>query len=192
VRSLDADQLGVALLSAQAPPDIITGNPPALTDDLWVASARDLFRDAESFPGHPVIDHLEARHQADDDALDPASVRALHWSYTPAGTSWSALNPSQRQMLSALIGAYLDRLPDEVADAEQTRIDAIDTDHMYFAWAGSTEPGRPHYYRIQGPRLLIEYDNSQRDANHIHTVWRDPVADFGADVLAAHYMAHHR
>jgi hypothetical protein len=192
VGSLDTDQLGVALLTSQAPPDIITGNRAALTDDLWVASARDLFRDAESFPGHPIIDHLEARHQADEDALDPVSVRALRWSYLPAGISCTALSPSQRRMLSALIGAYLDRLPDDVAGAEQSRIGGIDTDDMYFAWAGSTEPRRPHYYRIQGPRLLIEYDNSQRDANHIHTVWRDPVADFGADVLAAHYAVHHR
>jgi len=50
---------------------------------------------------------------------------------------------------------------------------------------------RPHYYRIHGRRLVVEYDNSQRDANHVHTVWRDPEADFGLDVLAAHYAASH-
>jgi len=51
--------------------------------------------------------------------------------------------------------------------------------------------GTPLYYRLQGPRLLIEYDNTQRDANHAHSVWRDPTADFGMDVLAAHRAAHH-
>ena len=49
------------------------------------------------------------------------------------------------------------------------------------------EPGEPHYYRIQGPRLLVEYDNTQRNVNHVHSVWRDPDGDFGDDVLARHY-----
>jgi len=64
-------------------------------------------------------------------------------------------------------------------------------EQLCFAWAGSTEPHRPHYYRIQGPRLLVEYDNTERDANHIHTVWRDPAGDFGHDVLAGHYATSH-
>ena len=50
---------------------------------------------------------------------------------------------------------------------------------LHFAWAGGPEPGQPHYYRVQGPRLLIEYDNVQDGANHAHTVWRDPEGDFG-------------
>jgi Protein of unknown function (DUF3500) len=52
--------------------------------------------------------------------------------------------------------------------------------------------GAPHYYRLQGPRLLIEYDNTQRKANHAHSVWRDPSADFGLDVLGEHLAAHDR
>ena len=62
---------------------------------------------------------------------------------------------------------------------------------VHFAWAGRTELGAPHYYRVQGPRLLVEWDNTQRGANHAHSVWRDPTADFGMDVLAAHRAAHH-
>jgi hypothetical protein len=62
---------------------------------------------------------------------------------------------------------------------------------VHIAWAGSTEPGAPHYYRVQGPRLLIEWDNTQRGANHAHSVWRDPENDFGLDVLAAHHRRHH-
>ena len=61
---------------------------------------------------------------------------------------------------------------------------------MHLAWAGPTGLGEPHYYRLQGPRLLIEYDNTQRQANHAHSVWRDPEADFGYDVLGAHLAAH--
>ena len=56
---------------------------------------------------------------------------------------------------------------------------------------GSTEPGQPHYYRLQAPRLLIEWDNTQRNVNHAHAAWRDPEADFGLDALAAHRAAHH-
>jgi hypothetical protein len=57
---------------------------------------------------------------------------------------------------------------------------------VHFAWAGPTAPGKPHYYRLQGPRLLLEWDNTQRNANHAHSVWRDPTSDFGLDVLARH------
>ena len=62
---------------------------------------------------------------------------------------------------------------------------------VFLAWAGPLEPGAPHYYRLQGPRLLIEWDNTQRDANHAHSVWRNPEADFGLDVLTRHRASHH-
>jgi len=64
------------------------------------------------------------------------------------------------------------------------------TDGIRFAWAGSSQRGRPHYYRIQGPLFLIEYDASQNDGNHIHTVWRDFDGDFGRDLLREHHAAH--
>ena len=62
-------------------------------------------------------------------------------------------------------------------------------DKIRFGWAGATERGKPHYYRIQGPLFLIEYDSSQNNGNHIHTVWRDFNGDFGRDLLRAHYQA---
>jgi Protein of unknown function (DUF3500) len=62
---------------------------------------------------------------------------------------------------------------------------------VYFAWAGGIERGQPHYYRLQAPRLLAEYDNTQRDVNHIHTVWRDPTGDFADDILARHHADFH-
>ena len=66
-----------------------------------------------------------------------------------------------------------------------------DLDRLAFAWAGGLEAGEPHYYRVQGPALLVEYDNTQRGVNHVHAVWRDLDRDFGGDVLAAHYRHHH-
>jgi hypothetical protein len=66
-------------------------------------------------------------------------------------------------------------------------------EQVHFAWAGPIDPRRPHYYRLHGPTLLIEYDNTQNSANHIHSVWHDPRNDFGADALRAHYeRGHHR
>jgi hypothetical protein len=76
------------------------------------------------------------------------------------------------------------RVPDGLAPR-------IDLEEVHFAWAGSPKPGEPHYYRLQAPRLLAEWDDTQRGANHAHSVWRDPQSDFGLDVLAAHRAEHH-
>ena len=78
---------------------------------------------------------------------------------------------------------YLDRLRPELAAAETAR---LREGELHFAWAGPVRPGHGHYYRIQGPDLLVEYDNTQNGANHAHTVLRRPLSDFGDDVLAAH------
>jgi hypothetical protein len=108
---------------------------------------------------------------------------------TPLGVRGDRLGPSARALLDQLTALYLDRLPPELARAEAERIDARD---LHFAWEGSAAPGSGHYYRIQGPDLLIEYDNTQNDANHAHTVLRRPDSDFGGDVLSAHRLSAHR
>ena len=190
VRSLDQAQLNAALLARQAPPDIVTGNRPVLEGRLWVVPPRERFR----APDHllrPALGELEGRLAAAERALGPTAIETLSWSATPAGVPWPQLRPGQQEILAALLGAYLHRLPDDMADAEQAKITGAAAEALHFAWAGSTEPRQPHYYRIQGPRLLAEYDNTQRDANHVHTVWRDPQGDFGRDVLAEHYATSH-
>jgi len=80
-----------------------------------------------------------------------------------------------------------------VARARLDRIRRAGLDRVKFAWMGGLEKGEGHYYRIQGPSFLIEYDNTQRNANHIHTVWRDFTGDWGKDALAEHYRTapHH-
>ncbi|HEV2243962.1 MAG TPA: DUF3500 domain-containing protein, partial [Streptosporangiaceae bacterium] len=190
VRSLDESQAAAARLAPLPPPDIVTGNRAVVEEGLWVVRPHELFRDVEMIPA-PMLDGLRSRLAADEQALGPAAIRSLSWSATPAGVSWPQLRAGQREMLAALLGAYTDRLPDEAAAAENAKITGDSAGLLHFAWAGSTEPHRPHYYRIQGPRLLVEYDNTQRDANHAHSVWRDPVGDFGRDVLADHYAASH-
>ena len=74
-----------------------------------------------------------------------------------------------------------------VAEERLSKVRAAGLDNIKFAWMGSVNEGEPHYYRIQGPTFLIEYDNVQNEANHAHSVWRDFDGDFGRDLLAAHY-----
>jgi hypothetical protein len=103
----------------------------------------------------------------------------------------SDCDEAQRELAGRLIRRYLDRLPEEFAAQEWRRVEPT-LPVTHFAWAGPGEPGTSHYYRLHGPAILIEYDNTDANGNHIHAVWRDPAGDFGADLLAAHYAASHR
>jgi hypothetical protein len=96
--------------------------------------------------------------------------------------------------LMRLVEEYAHRLRPELAAVELNELEKAGVEKVHFAWAGGSEPGQPHYYRIHGPTFLIEYDNIQSNANHIHTVWRDLRGDFGTDPLADHYATspHHR
>jgi hypothetical protein len=107
---------------------------------------------------------------------------------TPLGVPAHRLGPAAADLLDRLLAVYLDRLPAALARGEAARIDRRE---LHFAWAGATRPGAGHYYRIQAPDLLIEYDNTADDANHAHTVLRRPASDFGGDVLAAHRARAH-
>lgn len=104
----------------------------------------------------------------------------------PSGLAASKMTAGQFDALRALAELYARNLPDDVA---QRRIDQINKAgrSMWFAWAGGAKPGDPHYYRVQTASFLIEFDMTQDNANHIHSVWRDFAADFGGDLLKAHY-----
>jgi hypothetical protein len=97
----------------------------------------------------------------------------------PEGLAAAGMLPRQRELLLALLHQYLGRLPGPVAALEAGRFAGDGLEAVHFGWAGGAEPGQPHYYRVQGPRLLVEYDNTQNGANHVHSVWRDPLGDFG-------------
>ncbi len=99
----------------------------------------------------------------------------------------SSLNTAQRQRLRELIGAYLALMPMEIAARRMAAIRSEGWDRIHFGWAGGLDPGQPHYYRVQGPSFILEYDNVQNGANHIHSVWRDFEGDFGRDLLREHY-----
>jgi hypothetical protein len=104
------------------------------------------------------------------------------------GISMAKMTLIQKKKFIELLNLYLDNFESELAGNQMKKIKKAGLDKLKFAWAGSLEKGKGHYYRIQGPTLLIEYDNTQNDNNHVHTVVRDLTNDFGEDVLKKHYQ----
>ena len=110
------------------------------------------------------------------------------------GLMYRDMSSNQQKLLHNLIRIYLDNMESSLAKDQLSRIEADGWDNISFAWAGETErgPGKAHYYRIHGPSILVEYDNIQNNANHIHTVWRDLKNDFGEDLLKNHHQHQHK
>jgi uncharacterized protein DUF3500 len=144
VQSLTAEQKKTAIVSADAPGEILTG---------------------------------------------PARKAALKGQ--ASGIAASKLTAPQRTLLQNLLDEYCNNVPEQVAQVREDQIKKAGG-NLYFAWAGGEAVGQPHYYRIQSPVFLIEYDDTQNGANHIHTVWRDIEGDFGLDLLKEHYQSSHR
>lgn len=106
--------------------------------------------------------------------------------------TWLAsLTDPQRAIVERLLGVYAGNLRQDLANQELQRIAAAGIGHLRFAWMGSDKPGEGHYYRLSGPTFVIEYDNTQGGANHVHTVWRDRQRDFGRDLLKEHHEHDH-
>ena len=187
VRSLDPDRAVRAVLLDRAPSDVVRGNRSELSDGDQMIHLRDIWRGQFADPG--LLDLVTRMGDGAERAsgYDAADHQRVALTRAPKGLAGSELNAAQRDLLRALLATYLGRVPDGlVPDLDDSALDAV-----HLAWAGPTGLGEPHYYRLQGPRLLIEYDNTQRQANHAHSVWRDPEDDFGYDVLGAHLTAHH-
>lgn len=144
VQSLTAEQKKVAVLSKDAPADILTTNS-----------------------------------------------RKAALNGQPSGISAAKLDSHQKELLQNLLDEYCYNMPDQIAQGREEQIKKAGN-NIYFAWAGGEQPGQGHYYRIQSPSFLVEYDDTQNNANHIHTVWRDFNGDFGLDLLKEHYQTSHR
>lgn len=141
----------------------------------------------------------EQRRVAIVDPVAPADLltvnyRAIGPEMTPVGLELARLSGGQRELLVRLIRHYVERAAEDLAPIEWRRIEQAGLERVTFAWAGPTEkaPGNGHYYAVKGPTFLVEYDNTQQDANHIHSVWRDLTHDWGEDLLGEHLSAHHR
>lgn len=189
--SLPADLADRAVLLPHAPSDIVTANRTRVSEGDRVVPLSGVWRD-ERFP-HP---EEQAKLQTLSDAIDDAAGyseddhSAVAYTRAPKGVAAVELDGEHRELFRALLGTYLGRVPPEVSPLSRYDDDA-ELDEVHVAWAGPLERGAPHYYRVQGPGLLLEWDNTQRGANHAHSVWRDPAADFGLDLLSRHRAAHH-
>jgi hypothetical protein len=184
-RALDEEKRARALVSAVAPNDTISSNRPKLEVGHRPLPLTQIFRRRIEDGLDTRLVPMQARLKADL-GLQDAHLDALSFTAEPKGIAVSALDAAQTSILRELLGSFLGRLPDELADQQASLVER-EFDRLKFLWAGGAERGQPHYYRIQGERVYIEYDNVQRGANHIHTVWRDLANDFGGDALARHY-----
>jgi hypothetical protein len=167
--------------------DIVSGNRPTVSDGDTMMHMQDLWRGRFADPAlEELVDDIDRRAEEGSE-YTPGDHAAVSISVPPKGLSARDMDACQRARLRQLLALYTGRAPQGLADAYEVHYAAESVlDEVHFGWAGATDAGRPHYYRVQGPQVLIEYDNTQRNANHAHSVWRDPTADFGLDVLAEH------
>jgi hypothetical protein len=107
------------------------------------------------------------------------------------GIPLARLNEAQRGGVMRILELYAGTMREEIATPVLTKVREAGIETLHFAWAGSLTRGRPHYFRVHGPTALVEYDNTQDGANHVHSVWIDPQSLFGRDLLKMHYQGAH-
>ncbi|MEJ2886278.1 DUF3500 domain-containing protein [Actinomycetospora aeridis] len=190
LHALDADQRSRAVLTETAPADIIGANRVQPRPGDRLIPLPDLWRG--HFP-QELEDRLWSMHDGLEDQLGvtEADRAATELTGAPRGIAGADLGAGQKSILRALLDTYVGRMPPGLVERERARFDGDALDAVHFAWAGGVQRGDPHYYRLQGPRLLAEWDNTQRGVNHAHSVWRDPGHDFGLDLLGEHLAEHH-
>lgn len=190
VRALSDDQRRRAVVSEQTPIDLVGGNRTRLQGGELPLHILEIWRRGFGAETTELLNEIQRTNEAAA-RLTPEHFEAVRFTMEPKGIRASELKPDQQKLLRALLAVYIGRMPDELAEIEAEKYAGERLETFCFMWAGGLDPGQPHYYRIQGPRLLVEYDNFQRNANHIHSVWRDPVGDFGEDELLRHYLTDH-
>ena len=147
---------------------------------------------AEEDAARAVLDSLDAsqREKATINAVAPGDMVTMNKNditpLSPVGITADALTAKQRDLLMKLVDVYTGAMASDIAADRTARLRKAGLEKIAFAWAGPVERGQKHYYRIQGPTFLVEYDNTQNDGNHIHSVWRDFNGDFGRDLLREH------
>jgi Protein of unknown function (DUF3500) len=181
-----------AFLHPRAVSDIVSGNRAYVDDGDEMIHMQDLWRGRFADKRlHDLVEQVDVVAESASGYLQP-DHRKVAITRQPKGIAGRDLTPAERGLLSTLARGYLGRFPDEIAGPWLAACQSPDgLDGLHFAYAGAAAPAGPVYYRLQDARLLTEYDNTQADANHAHSVVRDVAADFGADTLAAHWQRHH-
>lgn len=128
--------------------------------------------------------------KAPEDIITKANRKAQR--LEPLGIAASKMKKKQISQLWTIIEVYLRNYRPDIADETLANLEEVDLKNIHFGWAGSLKAAEGHYYRIQAPDFLIEYDNTQGGANHVHCVIRDLKNDFGDDLLRQHYEKHHK
>lgn len=164
--------------------------PSGPLDGLRVLGAQeDLARElVRSLPATDRDRAIIAAQSLGNIVSGPGRADALR---NPVGLRLGDMAPPQRALAERLIEEFVRNLRTELAEAQRARIREAGLGATHFAWAGPVEPGHAHYFRLHGPTLLLEHDNTQNDANHVHSVWRDPGRDFALDLLGEHYRSGH-
>jgi uncharacterized protein DUF3500 len=181
--------------------DIVKGSMTASSPSFFGANPAEV-RDgpqkgtralgAEEDAARALLDSLDAEQVKTAIVLPDAPTEMLTANagkadpLSPIGLKASAMSKPQREKLMQLIDVYTGLMAPDVASERMERVKKAGLDNISFAWAGPSEKGKKHYYRLQGPTFLVEYDNAQNDGNHIHSVWRDFNGDFGRDLLREH------
>ena len=101
------------------------------------------------------------------------------------------MSGTQKEMLMSLLTEYVSQVRSDVAQEKLDDFKSQGIDHIHLAWAGPVDRDEEHYYRLHGGDFLVEFDNRQDDANHIHSVWRDIANDFAQNVLREHLLLYH-
>jgi hypothetical protein len=192
--SIRFDIVGGALTSST--PSFLGTNPAEVRVDVPGAPPRGTrVLGAEEDAARALLESLDASETttaivnatAPNDMLTRNELKANPQS--PLGLKASQMTQPQRDKLMALIEVYTGLMTEDVAAERMEKLRQAGLENIAFAWAGDTAKGKKHYYRLQGPTFLVEYDNTQNDGNHVHSVWRDFAGDFGADLLRAHLRA---
>lgn len=189
VRSLNDEQRATALVSGVAPTDLIGGNHTRLKEGQGFLRLPEVWRGRFEAELDGFFERVQ-QSMEDELGLTNAHLDALSFTRQPKGIAAADLSAGQREICRALLDVYVGRVHDDLADAQSQKVEDS-FEEMHFLWAGGLEAGEPHYYRLQGGDLFVEYDNTARDANHLHSVWRDISMDFGGDPLAEHYSHGH-
>jgi|688.fasta_scaffold58223_5 hypothetical protein len=158
---------------------------------VWptVSEAGKVIMPREEWAARELMHSLDDKARAEVIFQEQSLTRHVTWDQNyvqplePVGAPLAALNNDQQALAMEILQAWMATQAAPIAQIHLDRIQAAGPENLRFGWAGSLEERRPHYYRIQGPTFLLEYDNTRNGSTHIHSVWRVFDEDFGQGLI---------